>query len=248
MNTGFEIAQGELWSWTSDDNVYFPNAFEVMVRQLGSYPAVAAVSTDCLVINEAGKAISYEEFPWQCFVYRADAARKVGPHRPEARIIEDLDFFVRLRHFGGPILRISRPYLKYRLHKAMVTQTKAAERPLVSLKLNYDLAVRRTVEVDLKWLFLSRMSQAALYRNHEAIQKMVEFAREVGVPFVEVLEKRKRFLQSRFGWLLNRTRIAFVSQARKVRGKFKLLRFLLGETLGGQAGQSADRIWHGSRQ
>jgi glycosyltransferase involved in cell wall biosynthesis len=248
MNTGFEIARGAYWSWTSDDNIYFPDALEVMVRHLTTHTEVAAVSTDCLVINETGKAISYEEFPWQCFLYRADNARKVGPHRPEARIIEDLDFFLRLRHLGGPIMRISRPYLKYRVHKNMVTQTKAAERPLVSLKLNYDLAALGIVDVDLQWLFLSRMSQAALYRNHEAMQNMVEFAREAGAPFLELLEKRKRFLQSQFGWLVNRIGIAFVSQARKARGKFKLLRYLLGETLGGQAGQSAYRIWHRSLQ
>lgn len=242
MNTGFEIAQGELWSWTSDDNVYFPDAFEVMVRQIQTHPEVAAVSTDCLVINESGKAISYEELPWQCFLYRAEAGRKVGPHRPEARIIEDLDFFLRLRHFGGPIVRISRPYLKYRVHKNMVTRTKAAERPLASLKLNYDLAACGIVDVDLRWLFLDRMSQAALYRNHEAMEKIVEFAREVRAPFVDLLDRKKSFLRSRHGWLLNRTEIALISQARKILGRIRLARYFLGKSLAGQTCQSADRV------
>lgn len=248
MNTGFEIAQGELWSWTSDDNVYFPDAFAVMVHHLESHPEAAAVSTDCIVINETGKAISYEELPWQCFVYRADAGRKVGPHRPEARIIEDLDFFLRLRHFGGPILRISQPYLMYRIHKNMVTQTKAAERPLVSLQLNYDLLARGIINADLQWLFLGRMSQAALYRNSEAMEKMVDFAREVRAPFVDLLEKKKSILQSRHGWLLNRARIALISHVRKIRGKIRLLRYLLGETLGSQTGQSANPIPQRNRQ
>lgn len=229
MNSGFEVAEGKYWSWTSDDNVYFPTAFEVMVRFLEDHEDAAAVSTDCLVIDETGRTVSYEEFEWQCFLYRADVAGRIEPHRPEARIIEDLDFFLRLRRFGGPVVRISRPYLKYRIHRKSITQTKAAQRPLVSLRLNYDLAVKGIIEVDLEWLFLSRMSQAALYRNYVAIEKMVDFAKEVDVPFVDLLEKRERFLKSSLGWLVNRLEIALVSQVRRFRGKFNLLRYQFGK-------------------
>jgi len=225
MNTGFAVASGEYWSWTSDDNIYVPDAFEVMARYLDAHPEAAAVATDCLIIDENGKIVGYEEYPWQCFLYRAEMGRKVGPHRPEARIIEDIDFFLRFRHLGGPVMRISAPYYHYRVHSNAVTPTRAAERPLISLKLTYDLASRGIVEVDLRELFLNRMSQASLYKNYQAIDQMIAFAREVGVPFVELLERRRRFLESPIGWGINRLHIAGLSQVGKLGRKMRLWRY-----------------------
>ncbi|MBI5249427.1 MAG: glycosyltransferase, partial [Desulfomonile tiedjei] len=138
MNTGFEMARGKYWSWTSDDNIYMPDAFEVMADYLDANPQEVAVSTDGLVIDGAGRIINYEEFAWQCFLYRAEAAKKTGPHRRQARIIEDLDFFIRLRHYAGPVGRISRPYIKYRHHDKMTSRKKIRERPLVSVMLNFE--------------------------------------------------------------------------------------------------------------
>jgi glycosyltransferase involved in cell wall biosynthesis len=227
MNTGFAIARGKYWSWTSDDNVYLPDAFQVMARYLDDHPDCAGVSTDCLVINESGRVVSYEEFPWQCFLYRADVGKSLARHRPEARILEDVDFFIRLRHLGGPIGRISRPYLKYRYHKNMVTVTHRKDRPLVSLKVNYDYYVTGVVDLDLKELFLDRLSQACLQRNPQAMDEMVAFAAEKQVPFLDYLVARNRYLQTPLGWLTNRMRLALVSQRLRL-GRFaKLIRYRL---------------------
>ncbi|MBI5568418.1 MAG: glycosyltransferase [Desulfomonile tiedjei] len=229
MNTGFEIARGNYWSWTSDDNVYLPDAFAVMARYLDDHPDYAGVSTDCLAINETGRVVSYQEFAWQCFLYRADVGKSLERHRPEARILEDVDFFLRLRHYGGPIGRISRPYLKYRYHKNMITVTQRNDRPLISLKLNYDYHVNGVVDLDLKELFLDRLSQACLQRNFEAMNEMIAFAAEKRVPFLDLLIARKRYLQTSVGWLTNRLRIALLSQGLRLRRFAKLIRYGLSK-------------------
>ncbi len=227
MNTGFEVAQGAYWSWTSDDNVYMLDAFQVMVNYMEDHPEAAAVSTDCLLINETGTAVGYQECAWQCFLYRSDAGLRAGPHRCEARIIEDVDFFVRLRHYGGPVHRIARPYLKYRIHKGTVSHRMAAQRPLVSVKLNYDLIAQGVVNYDLRELFMDRLSKAALYRNYSAMEKIVEFAIEKDVPFVEDLVRQKQYLNTWPGWWTNRIRIAYRSQKGRLRSFAKFVWYLL---------------------
>ena len=227
MNTGFEIAKGAYYSWASDDNVYLPGAFEAMTRYLDKHPDCVGVSTDCLIINGAGRVVSYAEFEWQCFLYRAEAGKRLERHRPEARILEDVDFFLRLRHYGGPVGRISRPYMKYRYHRNMVTVRHRGERPLISLKVNYDYYLNGILDLDLKELFLDRLSQACLQRNFEAMDEMIAFAEEKQVPFLQDLVARNRFLHTRMGWLLNRLRIAVAGQVARLRRVSKLVKYRL---------------------
>jgi glycosyltransferase involved in cell wall biosynthesis len=230
MNTGFEIAGGKYWSWTSDDNVYMTDAFEVMAHHLNSHPDDVAVSTDGLIIDHAGNVTNYEEFDWQCFLFRAEAAQKTGPHRKEARILEDMDFFIRLRHYAGPVGRISRPYIKYRLHDNMTSRTRIRERPLMSAKLNYEYIEKGMLETDMKEMFLDRLSQCSLHNAYDTMDKILEFALEKRVPFLDVLEARSRYLRSPAGWFLNRSRIAFLSRFRSVIGRLKLLAYLLAKS------------------
>jgi glycosyltransferase involved in cell wall biosynthesis len=230
MNTGFEIARGKYWSWTSDDNIYMPNAFEVMADYLDTHPGEAGVRTDGLIIDHRSNVIGYEEFDWQCFLYRAEAAKQMESHRREARIIEDLDFFIRLRHYAGPVGRISKPYLKYRVHGNMVSCTKIKERPLMSVKLNYDYIAKGILDTDLKTMFTDRLSQCALHRAYDTMDSIMEFAREKRVPFLDNLEATSRHLRTPIGWLLNRLRIALVSQIGKARSRAKLLRYLMART------------------
>lgn len=226
LNTGFEMARGELLSWASDDNIYEKDAFLVMVDYLDKRPEAAAVSTDGLTIDDSGKVTGYEEFAWQCFLFRKDAGLRTGPVRPEARIIEDIDFFLRFKRYGGPVHRIAAPYLRYRAHGGTVSARMAAQRPLVSLKLNYDLRREGVIDVDLEWLFFDRLSKAALYRNHDAMNDIVEFAESEKLPFHNRLEKRRRLLSGEIGWVMNRLIIAAQSQPGKVKSRLKLLKYL----------------------
>lgn len=226
MNRGFSEASGKYWSWSSDDNVYMPEAFEIMWSYLQKHEEFAAVSTDGLVIDEKGRRIGYQEFSWQCFLYRADVAGKIPVHRSEARILEDIDFFLRLKHYGGPIGRISRPYIKYRVHKHMVSHTRIKERPLISVKLNYEYITCGMTQGDMEAMFMDRLSQCALHRAYDTMDGIMVFAREKNVPFLNALERKNLFLRTPVGWLQNRLYIAARSQLGKIRSRLKLLHYL----------------------
>ncbi len=232
MNTGFAVASGEYYSWTSDDNLYMPDAFQVMVDYMAQHPEAPAVSTDGLLIDENGAIKGYHVFLWQCFLYRVDAAEKVGPHRPEARILEDADFAVRLEHLAGPIHRISRPFLKYRVHSDSVSSTRRLERQLISTRISYDYIVQGFSKEGMKSMFYDRLSRCALYRDWNTMAEILDFGKEKGVDFLPDLEKHVAFLKSPAGWLINRVAIAWRSKTGALRDRLRLHRYRIRALLG----------------
>jgi len=223
LNAGFAHARGSFLSWTSDDNIYLPDAMQVMWQYLQEHPGAAMVCTDCLIIDESGKAFSYSRDNWACFLYRAQAAALAGPYRPEFRLVEDVDFFLRLRHYAGPIERIPQPYYKYREHKASLCSTQGADRQFVSLRLHYDLVTRGVEQLDLKELFMDRLSVSALYRDRQSMDAIVRFAQEHNAPFVHELARRRDSLKTPAGWLWNRFKIAARSQRAKLQNSVLLM-------------------------
>jgi glycosyltransferase involved in cell wall biosynthesis len=223
LNTGFDAARGELLSWTSDDNVYLPRAMEVMVEYLDAHPSTPMVCTDTIVMNDAGRDIGYSDQTWACFVYRRTAAEKTGPYRPEYSLVEDVDFFLRLQHFAGPIARIREPHYRYRHHDKSLSATQLRRRHLASLKLHYDLIMRKIEREDLRELFFERLSKAAMTRDHATMDEMLAFAAEKRVPFYDALARRDRLLRSTLGWAVNRLWIAARSRADRLRSKIALI-------------------------
>lgn len=223
LNAGFARARGRFLSWTSDDNVYLPGAMGVMWEYLQDHPQAAMVCTDCLIIDGRGKTFSYNRTTWACFLYRAEAAALAGPYRPEFRLVEDIDFFLRLRHYAGAIDRISRPYYKYRDHKASLSSTQSAKRQFVSLRLHYDLVSSGVEQLDLEELFWDRLSKSALYRDFQSMDAIVQFAQEHHIPFAQKLAGRSNFLKTPVGWLCNRLVIAARSQRTKLQNNAVLL-------------------------
>ena len=223
LNAGFAQARGRFLSWTSDDNLYLPEAMEVMWKYLQEHPQAAMVCTDCLLIEDSGKTFSYDRNSMAGFLYRAEAAALAGPYRPEFTLVEDVDFFLRLRHYAGPIERIPRPYYKYRKHKASLSSTQSAKRQFVSLRLHYDLVTRGVERLDLKELFWDRLSISALYRDHQSMDAIVQFAQEHNAPFTGELAARSHFLKTRAGWLSNRLVIAARGQRIRLKNSFFLL-------------------------
>jgi glycosyltransferase involved in cell wall biosynthesis len=214
LNTGFARARGQYLSWTSDDNVYLPDAMRVMRAYLEQHARAAMVCTDCQLIDERGRAAGYDETTWACFLYRAQAARATGEYRPELRLVEDIDFFLRLKHFAGPIERIAGAHYQYRVHRGSLSHTQLGKRQLASLKMHYDLITRGIEQGDVRALFFERMTVAAALREWETFDAIVAFGREHGVAFQGELDARARHLRTRHGWLVNRARVF-------VRGRWK---------------------------
>jgi hypothetical protein len=222
LNLGFGRAQGRYWTYTSDDNAFLPDALRVMVEHLDAHPRAPMVCTDYYVTDAAGKLLHYNDSDWACFLYRADAARLVGPYRPEYRLVEDVDFFLRLQHLAGEFDRIRRPYYRYRVHGNSLSARQTGARQLLSLKLHHELATTGVEQLDLHALFFARLSEAALYRQYGDMDRIVEFAREKQVPFARRLAWESRLLRTGPGWLANRVRIAVKSELERARKRLKL--------------------------
>jgi glycosyltransferase involved in cell wall biosynthesis len=225
LNIGFAEASGELFSWTSDDNLFMPEAIEAMVGYLENHPACNMVCTDLLMIDHEGRTVSYDQKAWACFLYKAEAARQLLPYRPEYELVEDVDFFIRLDHYFGPIERIPRPYYKYRTHAQSLSSLRVKERQMRSLKLHYELITQGVEKGSLEDLFRDKLDTSALYKDFHTMEAIVKFARDRNLPFVEEIVARKRFLTSNFGWFLNRIMIAIKSQIGKIYCKLKLLKY-----------------------
>ena len=111
LNSGFEQARGEYLTWTSDDNAYRPGAISAMVRELEHDREAVLVFADVQIIGadrKPGEVIQTgppEDLTWRnvvggCFLYRREAAQKVGAYDPSMELVEDYDYWMRLARVG----------------------------------------------------------------------------------------------------------------------------------------------------
>lgn len=106
LNTGFSKAKGEYLTWTSDDNLYRPEALETMAGFLDSHPDVAMVYADNTEIDEDGRPLRLttvgdpEELVYRnvvhcCFLYRREVHERLGGYSEAFFLAEDWDFWIR---------------------------------------------------------------------------------------------------------------------------------------------------------
>lgn len=134
LNIGFEHAEGEFLTWTSDDNCYLENALEKMHRYLCEN-TVQMVCANMDIINESGektgKAVSYDA-DWiycnncvgACFMYERRVLDEIGGYDPEKFLIEDYDYWMRILNRYGGIGHINETLYLYRYHPECLTAKK----------------------------------------------------------------------------------------------------------------------------
>ena len=111
LNAGFEHAKGKYWTWTSDDNTYRPGALRALARELELDPDAGLVYTNMLITTDTGSTRLFIGGPPErltescvvggCFLYRADIAKQVGEYDPEFFLVEDYDYWMRMRRHAG---------------------------------------------------------------------------------------------------------------------------------------------------
>ena len=163
LNTGFAAASGALLTWTSDDNLYTPDAVEQMVRFLCTYPDVDFVYSDAYEIDAEGKVVGMLRVPppeWLpvknriggSFMYRRRVYEVVGDYDPKAVLAEDYDYWLRVaRRFT--MQRLLRVLYYYRYHPRSLTASCARQQ----VKTQAD-RVRRA---NRRWWRSSRLGGAA---------------------------------------------------------------------------------------
>lgn len=134
LNAGFAVAKGDFFTWTSDDNMYRPNAIERMVSALQENSNIDFVYADLTSINGAGDIISENAQPepseirfynmmGACFMYRKILASKVGEYDPATFLAEDYDYWLRCYKYTD-FLHIHENLYLYRWHDKSLSITK----------------------------------------------------------------------------------------------------------------------------
>lgn len=135
LNIGFSVAKGQYLTWTSDDNLYMPNAIATMVEYLDRQESVCMVRGDMYFIDEKGVVIGQSEtysnekmYAFNClgacFMYRKEVRDRIGDYDINTFCVEDYDYWLRvIQNFGG-IASINQVLYKYRRHGKSLSETK----------------------------------------------------------------------------------------------------------------------------
>lgn len=135
LNIGFADARGDYLTWTSDDNWYEPEAIEKMVAYLNAHDEVGMVACDFSKIDgDTGELIavmhlnpSAEELLkgnqiGACFMYRRSVAERVGTYDEAKFLVEDYDYWLRIR-LTADIGKIDETLYNYRTHDKSLSLT-----------------------------------------------------------------------------------------------------------------------------
>ncbi len=131
LNVGFEQAKGSYYTWTSDDNMYMPNAIETMVSYLKDHPDISMVYSDYTNINEIGDSIDKAELQASkyllvenvcgaSFMYTREIAEEVGKYDENLFLAEDYDYWIRISS-KGKIVHLPENLYFYRCHQYSLT-------------------------------------------------------------------------------------------------------------------------------
>lgn len=135
LNKGFSLAKGKYFTWTSDDNLFKPNAIEEMVSVLNKNKNVGFVFASCRIIDEVGKEVEYisvndsiieaivgENVVGACFMYTREVYNEIGNYDPKLTLVEDFDYWQRI-FSKFEVKAISKILYKYRWHDGALTST-----------------------------------------------------------------------------------------------------------------------------
>lgn len=106
LNAGFAAARGEYHSWTSDDNLYRPEAIAEMAAFLDTHPGVDVAYADYTRIDPEGRVtgsttvgapeeVYFGNCIGPCFLYRRAVGERLGGYREDLFLAEDMDFWLR---------------------------------------------------------------------------------------------------------------------------------------------------------
>ena len=184
LNVGFADAKGDYFTWTSDDNMYRPEALEKMVAVLEENPETGLVYADYTVINDAGELIytkinpqpseiRYYNMVGACFMYRRELAEKVGEYDPATFLAEDYDYWLRCYNHSD-FLHIHENLYIYRWHEKSLSLTRFREvryQTQYVLDKNYELIISKCATQEDKnryfWSILNQFEDHSLFSPAE---------------------------------------------------------------------------------
>lgn len=135
LNIGFRSARGKYLTWTSDDNLYLPDAIYEMHSYLEENQNSMMVCAKINYIDESGEktglSISYDphtiyahDSVGACFMYMRQVLDDVGEYDADMFCAEDYDYWLRILKCYGHIDFIDKTLYLYRDHSDSLTATK----------------------------------------------------------------------------------------------------------------------------
>ncbi len=166
LNRGFTHAKGEYLTWTSCDNIYFPQALGLLMYHLDKSPEIGLVYADMEIIDEAGivrdyvSAGSSEDLIFRnvvgaCFLYRASIAKQVGLYNKKMFLCEDYEYWLRIS-LKTHLKPLKNCLYKYRKHSKSLSHIREKE------------VIARGIAVQKKYypFFIKTRKKAALFYTH----------------------------------------------------------------------------------
>lgn len=132
LNTGFAAATGDLFSWTSDDNHYRPEALATLAQRLQAESAVSFAYSDFAQMDEDGRITGVTVAPspeglvsgnngLASFLYRRSVYERVGDYAADLFLAEDYDYWLRILAAGFTLTPIHETLYEYRHHSHSLT-------------------------------------------------------------------------------------------------------------------------------
>lgn len=134
LNRGFSLAKGDYLTWTSDDNIYYPMALEIMCNALVKEQKEFVFAScdviddkdnivECIMVdNRAPKRLVGSNPVGACFLYSRKVYESVGDYDPELTLVEDFDYWQRICMKFTPACIPEKLYA-YRWHDGALTST-----------------------------------------------------------------------------------------------------------------------------
>lgn len=138
LNTGHRAARGSYLTWTADDNLYEPEAIQVMLDYLRAHPEIGLVYCNMKQVDEEDRQFGVWEWPGPetlgdkncvggCFLYSRHVFETVGEFATDMFLAEDYEYWLRIsRQFPLAHLQGVAPY-RWRYHKGSLSSTREAE-------------------------------------------------------------------------------------------------------------------------
>ena len=189
LNIGFKEANGEYYTWTSDDNYYYPEAIEKMVTFLENNSDYGMVYGVCKLLNcPKGELDLWGKTPatvenlltfnvcGACFLYRKTVAKNVGEYNKSLHLADDHDYCLRIR-LKYKIANLKDVLYAYRLHQSSLSASYMKKSRLLGIKIAIDLMDKFYGAFPESREFIDnimRLRKALFYKDKATLEKFIK--------------------------------------------------------------------------
>ena len=157
LNIGFKNSKGNLLTWTSDDNILYPDMLRKLSNKISEGYEFAYADVDYIGAtgeilpnkSHIGENVWYSNYVGACFMYTRKAYETVGEYDTSAFLVEDYDYWLRILSkykFGF----INEKLYGYRLHGESLSQSRKNERKKKRIELLDKYMIDDDIEQSIK--------------------------------------------------------------------------------------------------